>query len=362
MTRRNGAALAAILLLAGQRQLLAPSPPEAPFPCPSGSLEEALKRAEALPRLHSLLVSRRGERLAEQYFNGARAARPANVKSVSKSVISALVGIAIDRKLLPGVGTPIARYFPELSARGADPKKRAITIGDLLAMRSGLVSTSSRNYGSWVRSPNWVRYVLSRPLESDPGAETNYSTGNTHLLSAILTRATGQSTYAFAKKALAEPLGITFGPWARDPQGIYLGGNEMTMTPRQMLRFGELYLGRGAIDGRRIVSESWIDASFTPRGSSPISGKRHGYGWWISEMAGAPVYYAWGFGGQYIIVAPSLELVVATTSSPHVGEDRRDHRTALWSLLEEVVGRFSSAAACESAPRDAPDDVLSSGL
>src|SRR5690606_27547238 len=103
-------------------------------------------------------VSCRGELLFEHYFHGARATRHANIKSVAKSVISALTGIAIDRQILPGVDTPITKYFPELAGSGTDSRKRTITIEHLLTMRSGLESTSGRNYGAWVRSRNWVRY------------------------------------------------------------------------------------------------------------------------------------------------------------------------------------------------------------
>jgi CubicO group peptidase (beta-lactamase class C family) len=299
-------------------------------------LTEALDAAAELPRLHSLLASWRAEIVLERYFNGARAARPANIKSASKSIISALVGIAIARGLLPPPETPIARFFPELS-NDRDRRKQAITIEDLLTMRSGLQSTSNRHYGAWVQSGNWVRHALSRPLSSPPGTRMEYSTGNTHLLSAALTRAAGTSTWRFAQQTLAAPLGFTLARWPQDPQGIYFGGNDMLLTPRQMLAFGELYLHRGRARGQVVVPEAWIERSFVPRGSSPISGQQYGYGWWIRELAGHQAYYAWGFGGQYIIVVPDLELVVVTTSATTVAEDRRSHRRSLFELVEDLV-------------------------
>jgi CubicO group peptidase (beta-lactamase class C family) len=200
---------------------------------------EALKAASSLPRLHSLIVSQRGTVVVEQYFRGRRATSLSNIKSASKSVIAALVGIAVDRKLL-ALTQPLGTYFRDLP-----DDKRAITIEDLLTMRSGLESTSNRNYGAWVQSANWVRYVLTRPLIEKPGTEMIYSTGNTHVLSAILTKVTGKSTWQYAQESLARPLGFTLAQWPRDPQGIYFGGNEMLMTPRQMLAFGELYLNGG---------------------------------------------------------------------------------------------------------------------
>jgi CubicO group peptidase (beta-lactamase class C family) len=302
------------------------------------AFEPALARAKDLPRLHSLVVSRRGEVVLERYFNGARATRPANVKSVSKSVVSALVGIAIDRRLISGVDTPIVTWFPELKS-DREKAKQTITIEDLLTMRSGLESTSNRNYGAWVQSRNWVQYALRQPLFSTPGTEMQYSTGNSHLLSAILSTATRSSTWKFASDQLAKPLGFTLARWPQDPQGIYFGGTDMLMTPRQMLAFGELYLNRGRVGGVRVVPESWVEQSFVPRGRSPISGNEYGYGWWIREMGGHRAYYAWGFGGQYIFVVPDLDLVVVTTSASTVAEDRRSHRLSVFDLVESLVGQ-----------------------
>ena len=296
-----------------------------------GAFDEAVKAAAELPRLHSLVVSQGGQVTLERYFNGRKAASLGNVKSVSKSVIAALVGIAVDRKQL-SLETPIATYFPDLP-----DTKRDITVEDLLTMRSGLESTSSRNYGAFVQSPNWVRHVLARPLMSEPGSEMIYSTGNSHVLSAILTKATGKTTYQFAQEALAKPLGFSLAPWVRDPQGIYFGGNEMMMTPRQMLAFGEMYLNDGRVNGRQILSEEYIEESFEPRGRSRISGREYGYGWWSREMAGRQAYYAWGFGGQFIVLVPGLDLVVVSTSAATVSEDRRDHRRSVDDIIEQLI-------------------------
>src|SRR5688572_29577427 len=294
--------------------------------------------ARSLSRLHSLLVSHRGEVVFERYYNGVRRDRAANIKSASKSVISALVGIALDRGMIPSVTTPIVTYFPEL-AQDPDARKRQITVEHLLTMRPGLEGTSNRNYGPWVTSRNWVRHALARPMFAMPGEEMEYSTGNTHLLSAILTKATGKSTWEFANEALAKPLGFTLPQWPRDPQGVYFGGNDMLMTPRQMLAFGQLYLDRGRINGRQVVPESWIDRSFITRSRSFWSGQEYGYGWWMRELGGHRAYFAWGFGGQYIFVVPGLDLVVVTTSSSTVAEDRRSHRRNVFDLVEFQIGR-----------------------
>jgi CubicO group peptidase (beta-lactamase class C family) len=301
--------------------------------------DPAVAAARELPRLYSLVVSWRGSLVVEHYQRGASAMRPANVKSVSKSVISALVGIAIDRGLLRSVHEPIGTYFPELLP-AADGARRRITVEDLLTMRSGLETTSNRNYGAWVQSDNWVRHALMRPVLTAPGTHMDYSTGNTHLLSAILTKATGVSTWRFAQDALAQPLKFSLPQWTRDPQGIYFGGNEMLLAPRQMLAIGELYLHRGTVEGRQIVPASWIDASFVPRGRSERGDRddrEYGYGWWMRTLAGERTYYAWGYGGQFIFVVPSLDLVVVTTSSTAGGDERRSHRRTVNEVVEDLI-------------------------
>jgi len=182
-----------------------------------------------------------------------------------------------------------------------------------------------------------VRYALSRPLEDIPGTSMEYSTGNTHLLSAILTTVTKKSTWQYAQEVLAKPLGFSLARWPQDPQGIYFGGNEMLMTPRQMVAFGELYLNRGRAGGRQIVAERWITDSWIPRGQSDFNDQLYGYGWWVRELSGEQAYFAWGFGGQYIFVIPRLQLVVVTTSSTTTGEERRNHRRTIFGLIEQHV-------------------------
>ena len=299
--------------------------------------DDAAKAAAELPRLHSFLVSHRGTLVTERYFNGRRAAQLANIKSASKSVISALVGIAIEQGQIPRAREPIKSYFPDAFRTASEAPKAEITIEDLLTMRSGLQSTSGRNYGAWVTSKNWVRHVLSRPLETEPGSEMEYSTGNSHLLSAILAKATGKGTWQYAQEGLAAPLGFTLAKWPQDPQGVYFGGNDMLMTPRQMVAFGELYLNRGKTSGRQVVPARWIDDSLVPRGRSDYNDQLYGYGWWMREFAGEQAYFAWGFGGQYIFIVPRLQLVVVTTSSTAVGEERRSHRRTIFYLLERVI-------------------------
>lgn len=282
-------------------------------------------------------MSRDGEIVVERYFNGARARRLANIKSASKSVISALVGIAVKRGLLSPEDT-IGKHFAAELGPNPDPRKREITVEDLLTMRSGLESTSGRNYGAWVRSGNWVRDALRRPLVTEPGTTMEYSTGTSHVLSALLTRVTGQSTWQFAQQALAKPLGFSLARWPRDPQGIYFGGNEMLMTPRQMVAFGELYLNDGRAGGTEVLPAGWVARSWVPRTRSRYGNDReYGYGWWLRDLAGAQSAYAWGYGGQFIFVVPSVRTVVVTTSDVNVREERREHLQLIYGIAADVV-------------------------
>ena len=301
----------------------------------AAALEPALARVAELPRMRSILVSVDGELLAEQYFHGATPQRAANLKSASKSIISVLVGIALDQGHLDGVDTTIDQFFPEYLD---DPAKERITVEDLLTMRSGLETTSNRNYGRWVHSGNWVRHVLTRPLVSEPGSRMIYSTGNTHLLSALITRASGMDTHSFARRYLGEPMGISVPRWTTDPQGVYFGGNEMSMTPRDMLAIGEMYLNCGRVGTRQIVSEEWVHTSIRPHATRTWRPDRaYGYGWWVRDVYGYDAFYAWGYGGQFIYVVPGLRLVTVMTSSPNPGAGLRAHRSSLYGLMEDEI-------------------------
>jgi CubicO group peptidase (beta-lactamase class C family) len=310
------AGLAFVLTAAtGFTALAQPAP--TPQPQPDAELiNGAVERAKDLPNLHALIISHNGNVVAEKVFRGPALERPVNIKSASKTVLSALVGIAIERGVFQGVDQPIAEILDRSIPEDADERVKRITIGHLLSMRAGLERTSGRNYGAWIESGNWIRYVLSRPFVDEPGGRMLYSTGSTHLLSAALTKATDRSTLELARDWLGEPLGIQVPPWTRDPQGIYLGGNEMALSPRALLRFGEMYRQGGVIDGKRVLPKSWVTESWQPRTASPHTGDSYGYGWYMRPMRGHTVYYAWGFGGQMVYVAPSLGLTVVITSDP----------------------------------------------
>ncbi len=298
----------------------------------------AHRQATGMPRMRSLLISHEGDLLFEEYYNGAEARQAANMKSASKSVMSALVGIAIEQGLIESVDAPIASYFPEYISPSNNSDKHDITVEDLLTMQSGLETTSNRNYGKWVLSDNWVEFALNQPLVAAPGTRMLYSTGSTHLLSAIITRVSGMDTKAFAQQHLTRPLGYSIAYWPTDPQGIYFGGNDMELTPRQMLAFGELYLNDGEHRGARVLPAQWVQDSFQAHARSPRGqGRYYGYGWWLRELADMQVPIAWGYGGQLIFVVKPYDLVVVATSDSTPGASRRGHLRQLYDLVEYQI-------------------------
>jgi CubicO group peptidase (beta-lactamase class C family) len=285
----------------------------------SKKLSEAIQYAETLPRLNSLLIAKNNYLVVEKYFNGFNRKRPGNIKSITKNILSALVGIAIQKGYLKNLDQKIHEFFPDEFKPDWDPQKKEITIKHLMTMTSGLESTSFQNINDWISSPNWVRYVLTRKLIRKPGKTFDYSTGNTHLISAVLTKTTGMNTLEFAQKHLLNHMDIQVRYWEKDPQGIYYGGNNMSMTALDLLKFGVLYLNNGKYDGKQLVPEEWVKTSTTFQSDperlwSPFHLEGYGYLWWRFRMGPYEHYAAWGHGGQFIFIIPDLKLVVVITS------------------------------------------------
>ena len=306
-------------------------------PPPPPDLSDAYRRAGRVPPLSSLLVSQAGDRLGESYWAGASAGRPINVKSASKSILSLLVGIAIEEGHVRSVDQPIREFLGDRYRGLGDPRKRLVTVGHLLSMQAGLATTSFDTYGAWASSGDWIGFALRRPVECLPGRCWEYSTGNYHLLSAILARATGVDTRTWARRELLGPLGIPARPWDRGPDGYYLGGNNMSFTPAELLRIGEMLLNEGRWEGEQVVPERWIRRSWTPRVTSSYNGNEYGYGWWSRTLAGERLWYAWGYGGQYLFLAPELELAVVATTAPGRERGSFDADRAIFRILRDEI-------------------------
>ncbi len=300
----------------------------------------------AYPHFDSLLIVRGGDLVHEEYKHGATPDDLHNVKSVTKSVLSALIGIALDTGDLPSIDEPIGTFFAGDFASIPDRTKRDITLADLLSMRSGL------EWDEWgasvfqmTASPNWVRFILNRPLANAPGERFVYSTGNTHLLAAALQRATDMTLLEYADLYLFRPLGITARQWPSDPQGITIGGAELSLRARDMAKLGLLYLNLGQWDGASIVPADWVRASTEPRvtvvpkdasNRPPVC---YGYLWWLRPQQRLGSFMAVGHGGQFIYVLPDLDLVVVMTgdlkTAPETFNDNRMIRE--FNVVEEFL-------------------------
>ncbi|WP_342641831.1 serine hydrolase domain-containing protein [Rhodoligotrophos ferricapiens] len=332
---------ACLLLITPQLDRARSEPNSALIP----SISDLLDQAEALAPLETVIVAHDGTVIGERGYRGNSVDAPTNIKSASKSIISALVGIAIDKGVLEGVDQRIAPILKDQLPDNPDPRIQQITIGHLLSMQAGLGRTSGPNYGRWVASANWVRAALAQPFDDDPGGEMLYSTGSTHLLSAILTRLTGRSTLALAKDWLGPLDDFAITAWEQDPQGIYLGGNQMAMSPKSLLAFGELYRNGGKTKaGRQLISPQWIEQSWQPRTHSRYTGDGYGYGWFQREIQGHLVHYGWGFGGQMLYIVPSLDLTVVMTSEETVSAARSGHRDELHQLLGRIIAVVEAPA------------------
>ncbi|HEX2760133.1 MAG TPA: serine hydrolase [Rhizomicrobium sp.] len=300
-----------------------------------GQTVDGIRRAaRGLNQMHALMVQRGDEVIVAEAPRGPGLDRAANIKSCSKSIVALLLGTTIARGEIKSVNARLGDVAPKLIPAKATPGVAAITLEDLVTLRGGLESTSGANYGSWVQSPNWVAHALRRPMLDVPGGRMIYSTGSTHILGAVLATATGKSLLALARERLGKPLGIEIPGWRRDPQGFYFGGNEMTLTPRGMLKLAALVRDRGRVAGTQVIAQNWIDASLIRRTQSPFSGLYYGYGWFLSESGFA---IARGYGGQIIAAHPQRKLAVAITSDPNQPARSAGYFGDLMALLEGPV-------------------------
>jgi CubicO group peptidase (beta-lactamase class C family) len=296
----------------------------------------------------AFLIVRRGHLAFERYFGCGQDDKHL-VASVTKSFISALIGIGIDQGFIEGVDQSVLDFFPEYTASARDHLKRKMTIKHLLTMTAGFQwRTGARNHELTIdrlrRSKNWVAFILDLPVQERSFGSFQYNSGASHLLSAIITRSTGRCAQAFAAEHLFEPIGIDppaadeehgysqedvfrnkAGGWPKDPQGNSIGGWGLFLTPRDMARFGYLYVNGGQWDGEQIIPKQWVEDSI----SAHTPG--YGYQWWLRDVNGVFCFSAVGQGGQHIFCLPQIDLVVVVVSK--MGSRWRDR----WVLLEEYV-------------------------
>ncbi len=272
--------------------------------------------------IHSLLVVRHGAIVSETYFDPNQAEIPHELWSVTKSVVSILTGIAIQKGNIKSVDENVVDFFAGRQIANNDSLKQKITLRHLLTMTSGLEwnedSPATVSLNAMASSPDWVGYVLDRRVIAEPGTTFDYNSGGPHLLSAILQKGTGITTASFARKNLFGPLGITSEDWPSDVSGVTMGGWGLSLTSRDMAKLGYLYLHGGVWDGKQVVPAEWVAAS-TQNYVASMFGQGYGYLWWIQppgsyQDPSIASFAARGHGGQFIYVFPQQDMVVVFTS------------------------------------------------
>lgn len=291
------------------------------------------------PNLYSLLVVRHGFLVYEKYYGGMNRDSANPVYSITKSVTSALTGIAVQKKLIQGVNQRVADFLPEYFANVGSQQKKRITVENVLTMTGGLRSIDS-DYAAYFQSSDWVQAAIDQPLTNKPGTKFEYNTGLPQLLSAIISKTSGMDMRKFAEKNLFSKIGITVGDWARDSKDCYGGGFGLNLTPRDMAKFGYLYLHNGKWDGEQIIPEDWIQAS-TRKHVAVDKNNDYGYLFWIQEEFHSKggksrfAYYASGYGGQIIMMIPELDMVAVITAS--AAGKSKDGEDTLGLISEYVV-------------------------
>lgn len=271
-------------------------------------------------KLHSCLISKDGSLLFQYFKNRKCENKRHKINSCTKSFTSSLIGIAYDQGTLPDLSTPIFEFFPALS-EDRDPRKKRITIDHLLTMSAGFDWPEMGEWGGWpqmIHSSNWVKYVLERPLLTDPGESMNYNSGCSQLLTAIVQKLTNASVQQFAERHLFTPLEFSDYIWHEDPQGIAIGGFGLHLAVQDMHKFGQLYLNKGRWGKKQLVNERWIAFTTQPEFLTFAEYGHYGRHWWVSQnSASEPIYFAMGMGGQYICVSPSKGTVISITNDTY---------------------------------------------
>ncbi len=286
-------------------------------------------------RVHNVVVVRGGHVVLNAGFSPFSSQWRHDLASVTKSVTSTLIGIAIDQGSIAGVESSVLDFFPDHTIANLDSRKRRMTLEHLLSMRSGFEcdpTNSEATLTEMSSSPDWVQFTLDLPMAEEPGQRRVYCSPNVHLLSAILQRATGMSTLEFARQYLFGPLNISDVVWLTDPQGIHRGWGDLHLRPLDMTKLGWLHLDQGRWGGRRIVSSWWVEEATTGSGRQ-IPGWPAGEGYSYLWYYAPGYYYASGRGGQLVFVFPEEDLVVGFNAGDGIG----DYESITTEFLERWV-------------------------
>jgi CubicO group peptidase (beta-lactamase class C family) len=311
-------------------------------------LGRAASTAASMPRFRSLLVARHGKLVSENYFGGADSSTVFDLRSVTKSVVSMLTGIAIQTGKLPSAGATVGAYIDAPYA--LDAADRAVTVRQLLTMGSRYqwAETNGNDYNLWVVSADHVQFLLDRQ-QNDPAGTFTYNSAAVNLLGAVLQNAVAAPLPEFAHEVLFQPIGVTSVQWEQLEPGMVNAGSGIKMTAPDLLRFGQLLLQRGRSADRQVVPEAWLEAGATPQYSwredyGAQRGTSYGYLWWVAQPPATVATFAWGFGGQFAYVVPSLDLVVVATTQWQGISAETNPTTFASSILTIIVNDILPAA------------------
>jgi CubicO group peptidase (beta-lactamase class C family) len=308
---------------------------------------ELYRDAADLERLYGLLVVKNGYLVAEKYFHDGSVDQKARIQSATKSVTSALVGIALEQGCLSSVEQKMLAFFPEVADEITDPRKEQITIREMLQMRAGYPWEESHP-ALWegLLSGHYVPLIEEFPLSADPGTLFQYSNLTSNWLGIIVDRACGSHLKPYAEENLFSPMGVEPGEWGTDWDGHNNGCGDLHLTARDMAKFGQLYLDDGVYQGNQIVPADWVRDSlqtYSEDAWDNIGRFRdigYGYHWWSARAGDHDVSFAWGHGGQLIVLVDAFDMVVVTTADPfwlqHDGQSWK-HEKATISLVADFV-------------------------
>ena len=310
---------------------------------------ETYLNAAELETLYGLLVIKNGYLVAESYFNEGTVEQKALLQSASKSYVSALVGIALDQGCLSSVDQEMLDFFPESADQIADPRKAQITIRHMLRMRAGYPDEETDS--AYLDALYWGEYlplIIEFPLVSDPGTIFNYSNLTSNWLAMIVARACDMDLKSYAQKHLFSPMGMQVGDWLQDRDGHYIGSGGIHVTAREAARFGALYLNDGEYAGKQIIPPSSVRDSLRTYSESvrdygmSVSFRDMGYGyqWWSARAGNHHISFAWGHGGQLIVLLDELDMVIVTTADPFFGQHDGQswkHEKAIMNLVGDFI-------------------------
>jgi CubicO group peptidase (beta-lactamase class C family) len=307
---------------------------------------EMYYNAAELETIYSLLVVKNGYLIAEDYFNEGSVDQKDRLQSATKSYTSALVGIALEQGCLSSVDQKMLDFFPEVAGRISDPKKEQITIRNMLEMRAGYPNEET-DQALWdgLLSGHYPRLIEEFPLVSDPGTRFHYSNLTSNWLGIIVDRACGMNLKAYAEEHLFSPLDVQAGEWGQDAEGHNNGCGDLHLTARDAAKFGLLYLNDGAYKGNQIVPADWVHDSLQTYSVNEAFVKRvgdfrdigYGYHWWSADAGEHHVNFAWGHGGQLIVLVDEFDMVIVTTSYPFWLE----HNDQSWKNEKAIITMVS---------------------